>query len=128
MSLFAHRKLVSYLAVGIGALLVILAVIVYHFCGSHTGVERRNGQVPHEIYVWQRRWDAVVSKALEQAAYQASGFTVLAAEVTWEEGRPDSVVRAAIDYGTLKATGKPVGLALRIGPYSGAYDKQSAAF
>lgn len=127
MSLFARRKLVSYLAVGIGALLVILAVVLYHFCGSHTAVERRSGRVPHEIYVWQRRWDAAVSKAVERAAAQTSSFSVLAAEVTWEEGRLDGVARAAIDYSSLKAAGKPVGLALRIGPYSGAFDKQSEA-
>jgi len=127
MRLFAHRKLVSYLAAGTGALLVIPAIIVYHFCGFRTGVERRSGELAQEIYIWQRRWETAVSKAVEQAAAQTSSFSVLAAEVSWEEGRLGSVARAAIDYGTLKAIGKPVGLALRIGPYSGAYDKQSAA-
>jgi len=127
MSLFPRRRLVSYLAAGIGALLVILAVVLYHFCGSHTAVERRNGQVPHEIYVWQRRWDAMVSKAVEQAAAQASSFSVLAAEVSWKGGEVDREVRVAIDYGALKATERPVGIALRIGPYSGPFDKQSDA-
>jgi hypothetical protein len=127
MSLFARRKPVSYLAVWIGALLVVLAVILYHFYGSNIAVERRNGQVPQEIYVWQRRWDAAVSKALEQAAYQASGFTVLAAEVGWKGRRVDRVVRVPIDYSTVKAAEKPVGLAFRIGPYSGPFDKRSDA-
>ena len=127
MSLFPRRRLVSYLAAGIGALLVILAVVLYHFCGSHITVERRNGQVPNEIYVWQRRWDAAVSKALEQAAAQASSFSVLAAEVNWKGGEVDREVRVAIDYGALKATERPVGIALRIGPYSGPFDKRGEA-
>ena len=69
MSLFARRKLVSHLAVVIGALLVILAVIVYHFCKFRTGVERRSGQLAQEIYVWQRRWDTGVSKAVPLPLY-----------------------------------------------------------
>lgn len=127
MSLFARRKLVSYLAVGTGALLVVLAVILYHVRDFQPVVERQNGRFPQEIYVWQRRWDAALSKALEQAAPQASGFTVLAAEVSWKNGRADRVVRVPTDYSTLKATGKPVGLAFRIGPYSGPFGKRSDA-
>lgn len=127
MSLFPRRRLVSYLALVAVVGLVAAAMVVCYFCDFHTTIERQDGPFTHEVYVWQRRWDAAVSKAVEQAAAQASSFSVLAAEVSWKDGRLDDVARAAIDYGSLKAVGKPIGLALRIGPYSGPFDKQSDA-
>jgi len=127
MRLFPVSKPVSYLALVAVVVLVIGAILARYFWAFHTAVERRNGPFGQEIYVWQRQWGAVVSKALNQAAGQASSFSVLAAEVSWKGSEVDREVRVAIDYEALKATGRPVGFALRIGPYSGPFDKRGEA-
>ncbi len=127
MRLFPVSKPVSYLALVAVVVLIAGAIAVRNFCDFHTAVERQDGPFAHEVYVWQRQWGAVVSKALNQAAGQTSGFSVLAAEVSWKGDEVDREVRVAIDYESLKTTGRPVGLALRIGPYSGPFDKRGGA-
>jgi hypothetical protein len=109
------------------ALSTLLVATLRLFIDSHTTIERHKGRIPQEVYVWQRQWNPTLSKALEQAAAQASGFSVLAAEVSWRAGQVDRVFYAPIDYSTLKATRKPVSLVLRIGPYSGPFDKSNGA-
>jgi hypothetical protein len=127
MGLFQITRSLRYFVVGGITLSVLLAGMLNHFFDRHTTVERQKGLIPHEVYVWQRHWDPTLSAAIEQAAAQASGFSVLAAEVSWTAGRVDRVVCVPVDYSTLKATQKPVGLALRIGPYSGPFDKSNSA-
>ncbi len=116
-----------YLVLGTIPLSTLLAGMLYLFLDSHTSIERRQGRIPQEVYVWQRQWNPMLSKAVEQAAAQASGFCVLAAEVSWKAGQVDRVFCAPLDYSTLKATHKPVSLVLRIGPYSGPFDRSSGA-
>ena len=130
MRLFPVSKPVNYLALVAVFGLVAAAILLRYLYDFHTTVGRQEGPFAHEVYVWQRQWDEVVSKALNQAAGQTSGFSVLAAEVNWKGGEVDREVRVAIDYGALKATGRPVGIALRIGPYSGPFDKmdETASF
>jgi hypothetical protein len=91
--------------------------------GSH--VERTSGQMPNEVYVWQRQWDSTVSEALIEAAPDMDGFTVLTAEVSFQQGQIKQVIRVPVNYEQLKATEKPVALALRIGPYSGVFSNDS---
>ncbi|HUW56921.1 MAG TPA: DUF3142 domain-containing protein [Planctomycetota bacterium] len=113
---------VIFLAVAASA--VAAVSLMYHM--GFRRVERRGGPLPHEAYVWQRRWDERVARALGEGADRVSAFTVLAAEVSWRRGRP-RVVRVPLDYGALKRTGRPVGLALRIGPYAGPFEEKTEA-
>jgi hypothetical protein len=83
---------------------------------------RAGGAVRQEAYVWQRSWDEGVRAAVAEAGGMA-GFTALAAEVSWEEGK-FRAVKVGLDYEALKATGKPVGLTLRIGPYPGPFQAE----
>ncbi len=71
-----------------------------------------------EIYVWQRAASPELTAALHEFADKADGFCALAAEVTWQKNQPQ-VVRVPLDYVTLKTLGRPVSLALRVGPFSG---------
>ncbi len=66
--------------------------------------------LPHEAYIWQRAWRPAVSAAVTSAAPRLAGFVILAAELG-----PTGIVRPAPDYQALAATGRPIGLALRIG-------------
>jgi hypothetical protein len=73
-----------------------------------------------EAYVWQRRWTAGVAEAVRGADRRLGRLVVLGAEVSFDGGRP-RVARAEVDYAALAACGRPVGVAVRIGPYRGAY-------
>ena len=127
MGLIPRTRSPQPLILGGTVLSTLLVGMLYLFHDPHTTIERDKGWMPQEVYVWQRQWNPTLSKALEQAAAQASGFSVLAAEVSWRAGQVDRVFYAPIDYDALKAIGKPVSLVLRIGPYSGPFDKSSDA-
>jgi len=110
-------------AVGVLILTVGAAVLL----GSrHRTPARASGPLPQGAYVWQRSWGEPVTAALRQAAGQAKGFTVLAAEVSWAAGQA-RVARVPLDYRALRATHRPVGLALRIGPCPGPFDSGGEA-
>jgi len=78
-----------------------------------------------EVYVWQRGWTAPVREAVVNHGGAFSNVVVLAAEVSWNRGKPE-VVRVPIDYNALALIGRPVGLALRIGPFSGPFATNDA--
>jgi len=80
--------------------------------------ERASGPMPNDVYVWQRSWSESLNTAIGEHATNFTEFVVLTAEVSWQTGRP-RLVKAPVDYPTLLASGRPVGLALRIGPYGG---------
>ncbi len=123
MRVFSVKKFANHFTLAGIILLVIIAAIIYLFNDFRPSAERLDTLLSHEIYVWQRHWDEMLSKSLEKATEQVSGFSVLAAEISWESGRPN-VIRVPINYSILKATEKPIGLALRIGPYPGPFNEQ----
>jgi len=78
------------------------------------------GALTNEVYVWQRAWTGPVREAVTTHATNFASLVVLAAEVTWRDKKPE-VMHAAVDYPTLAKTRTPIGMALRIGPYSGPF-------
>ena len=78
------------------------------------------GPLSHEAYVWQRAWTQPVRDGVKAHARDFAGLTVLSAEVAWKDHRPQ-VVRVPLDYSILTNAPCPVGLALRIGAYSGPF-------
>jgi hypothetical protein len=84
-----------------------------------------SGLLPHEAYVWQRAWTQPVRDGVKAHARDFAGLTVLIAEVAWKDHRPQ-VVRVPLDYSTLTNAPCPVGLALRIGAYSGPFSTKDS--
>lgn len=78
--------------------------------------QRAGGPLPQEAYVWQRSWGPEVRKAVEGSEGLA-GLVALAAEVDLST-RPPLMTEVEIDKAALRSTGKPVGLAIRIGRFS----------
>lgn len=80
---------------------------------------RASGPLPQQAYVWQRSWGPEVQAAVREAGRtpELSALIALAAEVDLG-ARPPHIAEAAIDYASLRGSGKPVGLALRIGRFS----------
>ena len=78
------------------------------------------GAFTQEIYVWQRQTGPEVAAALRDFAPRCTGFNVLAAEVSWKDGRAQTV-RPQLDFRSLAGLGRPVGLSLRVGAYGGSF-------
>ncbi len=105
-------------------LLTLLATAA--LASSCSQAPQASGPLPHEIYVWQRIWTPAVTDALTRARPLAAGFVPLAAEVLWKASAPE-IVRPKIDFAALKSTGRPLGLALRIGAFSGPFQSSGPA-
>ena len=92
---------------------------------------RAAGPLPQEAYVWQRSWGPEVRSAVRQTQ-DLAGLIALAAEVDLS-ARPPRVAQVALDAEALRSTGKPLGLAIRIGRFSSkgrgrSLDPDSVAF
>lgn len=74
---------------------------------------------PQDVYIWQRAWNAPVREAIEHHAPQFGTLVALGAEVSWKD--QPQLIRVPVNYDLLRATKQPIGLALRIGPYSGTF-------
>jgi hypothetical protein len=76
--------------------------------------------------VWQRAWADPVRRALTEHAETFARFVVLKGEVTWKGEKPQ-LAQVSLDYNALLQTKRPIGLALRIGPYSGQFATTNAS-
>lgn len=73
------------------------------------------GGMPQQAYVWQHVWNTSLKQALHERAGYFSGIVVLAAEVDASEQASSLTIRQPdIDYNTLRALHRPVGLAVRV--------------
>ncbi len=82
---------------------------------------RQSGPIPHDAYVWQRNWSLVVGQAVTQSHERFGRIVYLAAEIAFHDNQP-VITRIAPDYAALRACPK-VGLAMRIGPWSGSFSR-----
>ncbi|MEO7298087.1 MAG: DUF3142 domain-containing protein [Verrucomicrobiota bacterium] len=103
---------------------ILLAGIVF-LCTTRPASPRVRGALAHEAYVWQRDWNEAVRDAVSQHGNSFRELILLNAEVTWKGNTPQ-VVRVPIDYATVKKTYANIGLALRIGPYSGNFSSDDS--
>ncbi len=110
-----------------GIILILPAAVgvIVLLTGLWLGGRRVGGAMPQEAYVWQRAWTDAVKEAVREHGRRFSRLVVLGAEVSWGPDRPQ-VARAGIDYETLRRTGRPVGVALRVGPYRGRFADDDA--
>jgi len=108
----------------VAGLLIATAGVVVWFLYVWRG-ERGTGPLPHEVYVWQRAWTQPVREAVSQYGSNFTEIAILAAEISWKDKQPQ-LFRARLNYDSLAQTRRPVGLALRIGPYSGPFAAPAA--
>jgi Protein of unknown function (DUF3142) len=99
--------------------LILLALLTVSFSLAASGL-------PQEVYVWQRAWTEPVRRSVAEHGEVFERIVVLKAEVTWQGSKPQ-LVQIPVDYPSLVQIRRPVGLALRIGPYSGAFSRTNAA-
>ena len=82
--------------------------------------------LPHQAYVWQRAWTEPVCESVVTHAGDFSGIAALLAEVSWKNKIPQ-VARVAVDFPALTKINRPIGLVLRVGPFSGALSENKMA-
>ena len=102
-------------------LLVILVLLVIAVACLLLGLwlrrgPRASGPLPQEAYVWQRSWGPEVQTAVQKTD-GLSGLVALAAEIDLSV-KPPRMALAGIDFASLRASGQPVGLAIRIGRFA----------
>jgi len=103
-----------------GSGLMAVATVIAGWLLIFRSAPHVSGPLRQEVYVWQRAWTEPVRNAVEQYGTNFSALAVLKAEVSWKDKEPQ-VTRMAVDYPTLAKTQRPVGIALRIGPYPGPF-------
>jgi hypothetical protein len=111
------------------ALILVSACVVFPSALANDVAGVKPPSLPHEAYVWQRVWNEPVREAVSQHAADFRQLVLLNAEVSWK-GRAPHVVHVPLDYVTLRELQRPVGLALRIGPFPGPFtaDDRIATF
>ena len=86
---------------------------------------RASGPMTQQCYIWQRAWTPAVVAAVQSSSPARSADVVLAAEASFRAGQL-RIVKVSVDYAALNSAGRPAGLALRIGPYSGSFATNDA--
>lgn len=84
-----------------------------------------SGAFPQEAYVWQRVWTEDVQAVVSEPPPCIGRLVVLAAETRYNADGWRTV-RVGLDYAAMKASGRAIGLAIRIGPYSGPFQRDDA--
>jgi hypothetical protein len=77
------------------------------------------------VYVWQRAWTSDVSESIQQHSGEFSKLIALKTEISWI-GSPPVVLHVPVPYDCLRSSKSTVGLALRIGAFSGSFAKTNA--
>jgi len=84
------------------------------------GSVSQSAPLRQDAYVWQRAWTDSVTNAVATLAPHFGELIALQAQVSWDQATP-TLTKVGLDYSALRATGRPVGLALRVGPFSGPF-------
>ena len=110
----------------IGLAAVLTAGVLIAMLLRSDRIPQVSGPLQHEAYVWQRAWTPDLLDRLGEAGPLLRGVVVLSAEISWSAARA-SICETELDFAALKACGCPVGLVIRVGPYSGSFDENAEA-
>lgn len=78
----------------------------------------------HAAYIWQREWSAELGDTLRRNRSFVAEWAVLVAEIEFRPNAAPRIARIAPDYASLRESGRPVGLVLRIAPWAGAFESE----
>ena len=85
---------------------------------------RARGPLRQEAYLWQRAWTDSVRASLSEANSVFPSVCVLAAEIAWDQRQP-KLARVGVDYAAIRRADMGMGVALRVGVYSGPFEAES---
>ncbi|HEX9943168.1 MAG TPA: DUF3142 domain-containing protein [Thermoanaerobaculia bacterium] len=93
--------------------------LIFLLAACRDAPHRAAGPLRQEAYVWQRSWTPAVQESVRQAK-DFAGVVVLAAEADLRGPAPQ-VVRVPLDGEALRASGRPVGAAVRATAFPGRF-------
>ena len=67
-----------------------LAVAIATWLSQQDNGLTQRPPLPHQAYVWQRQWRPEVAEAIRTASREMESFSLLAAEMQWQNGAPPS--------------------------------------
>ncbi|MDQ5911781.1 MAG: hypothetical protein QG599_3879 [Pseudomonadota bacterium] len=79
--------------------------------------------LPHSAYLWQRNWSGSLREAVQRNQPFIAEWAALAAEVEFQPDAPPRLAKVALDHASLRTSGRPVSLVIRIAPWAGAFDR-----
>lgn len=94
-----------------------VALLLLAACG---GPENVSGKLGHSAYVWQRHWGKSVKESIQAHGGEFEKLVALGTEVSFKAGAM-KVAQVELDYEDLRRSNRPVGLAMRVGPYGGPF-------
>jgi hypothetical protein len=103
------------------AALLVLCLSAFTACRPPAS----SAPLSREAYVWQRAHTVAVADAVRAHASEFNHLVVLAAEVSWPQGRAN-IVRVPLALPSLKTVAS-VGLAIRVNTYSGSFATNAPA-
>lgn len=104
---------------------ILCAALVVLTACDRSGVNV-SGPLRQRGYIWQREWTRAVVDSLGEAENRMDGVVLLGAEINLAGEAPD-VVKATIDWETVKRHGKPCSVALRVAPFAGPFEGNDAS-
>ena len=81
-----------------------------------------SGPIPEDVYVWQRVWNDEVHQSLQTHGHSFRSILALHAEVRWSD-QNEPLSHIPLNFRALGTISPEVGLVLRLGPYTGNYEK-----
>lgn len=102
--------------------ILVLCALAFTACRPP---EESGSPLIQDVYVWQRTHTDAVADAVRTHAPTFNQVVVLAAEVSWPNGRAH-IVRVPLDLSALQAASS-VGLAIRVNAYSGSFAADAAS-
>ncbi|MGV3773730.1 MAG: DUF3142 domain-containing protein [Verrucomicrobiales bacterium] len=117
-------------------MVILLAIIVLGIWAAFRLLQKKDPVawsvtpvLEQSVYVWQRDWNKPVKEAFAQRSKVFSSLTLLGAEIRFGgQKQSEKVAWAEIDWPTVKKGDRPVGVAIRIGTFSGPFQTNSMPF
>jgi hypothetical protein len=103
-----------------------LAIAIPFLVSCRQSTSTAPGPLHQRGYLWQRSWNPAVKAALTEAENRLDGVVILGGEIIWSDAKPQTIL-ATIDWESVKNSGKPVAIALRVAPYSGPFTEDDSA-
>ena len=104
---------------------VLVLISVIFFVSQPAPSCYSSGLMLEDIYVWQRQWDGKVQQSLKDHGHSFRRVLALHTEVAWsDKNKPISHV--PLDFDSLRHDSSGIGLVLRLGPYTGRYERNDS--
>jgi hypothetical protein len=98
----------------------IFCAAIILLTGCNRSEVKVSGPLRQRGYIWQREWTPAVGDAVGEAARRMDGVVILGAEINFAGKKPE-IIKASLDWETVKRQAEHCSVALRVGPFAGPF-------